>query len=439
MKQRDSSGGNVTKTGMRRRDLLKTAGAAAGALAASNFPLVNIARADSSVIKIGHLSLMTGARSSWGLSTPWVIERIRGLVKGGLQIGGKNYTVEILDRDTQSDANRTASLANELVLSEKVDMILNNDGIAAPAMEIADNNRTPMLTTFLQWEPFYGQRGSSPDKGYEWNFLFFWSAAKIIQNFIGLWDTVQTNKKVGTAFIENEAGQGMEKAFSAAIKNAGYTEVPGGRYRIETDDFSTQVAKFKGGDAQILTGLMFNAHVATMLGQMGQAAYNPEIMTFAAACVLPTDVEALGDKGNGMSCEASWTPSWGTTSSLTHQSVKDFVADWENSTGKQWIQWLGHDHAKWEIAIAALKASGDPKDRDAVRNAINNLVLDTIVGKIDFKNSKLKSVAETQLAAGQWRKAKAGSKFPYDFRICYNGTAPDVTVDDEFKLLSQLS
>jgi branched-chain amino acid transport system substrate-binding protein len=438
MTKRDPSGTKgAGKSAMRRRDFLKTAGAAAGALA-TNIPLVNIARADSNVIKIGHFSLMTGARSSWGLATPWVIGRINELLKGGLQIGGKNYTVEILDRDTQSDPNRTASLANELVLSEKVDMILNNDGIAAPAMEICDNNRTPMVTTFLQWEPFYAQRGSSPDKGYDWNFLFFWSAAKIIENFIGLWNSVPTNKKVGTAFIENEAGQGMEQAFSAAIKNAGYAEVPGGRYRIETDDFSTQVAKFKGGDAQILTGLMFNAHVATMLGQMGQAAYSPEVMTFAAACVLPTDVEALGDRGNGMSCEASWTPSWGTTSSLTNQSVKDFVADWEDSTGKQWIQWLGHDYAKWEIAIAALKASGDPKDRDAVRNAINTLMLDTIVGKIDFKNSKLKSVAETQLAAGQWRKAKSG-KFPYDFRICYNGTAPDVTVDDEFKLLSQIS
>ncbi len=421
-----------------RRDFLKTAGSAAGALAVSNFPLANIARADFSVIKIGHMSLITGARAPFGQTSPWVIRRMTDLVKNGLKIGSKTYTVEILSRDTQSDPNRTASLANELVLRENVDIMLNLDGIAAPAMEICDNNGTPMITTLLQPEPFYAQRGSSAEKGYPWNYLFFWSSGDIIRNFMGMWNSVETNKIVGTAFIENEAGQGMEKAFASALKGGGFTEVAGGRFRIDTDDLSNQVTKFKEGNAQILTGIMFPPHVATLLGQLGQANYSPEVITMAAAFLFPTDLDSLGDKANGMSTEVSWTPNWGTTSSLTHQTAREFAADWENSTGKQWLQLGAYDHAMWEVGLEALKASGDPKDRQAVRNAINNMTLNTIVGQVDFKGSKSKNVASTQLAAGQWRKSKGG-KFKYDLEVCYNGTAPSVPLGEKFKLLSQLT
>src|ERR1700691_5519947 len=59
-----------TKTGIGRRDFLKTA--AGGALVAGSFPLVNVARADSNVIKIGVIDLITGPRGAFGEAGPWV-------------------------------------------------------------------------------------------------------------------------------------------------------------------------------------------------------------------------------------------------------------------------------------------------------------------------------------------------------------------------------
>jgi branched-chain amino acid transport system substrate-binding protein len=421
-----------------RRGFLKGTLAAGGAIAA-NIPLIKIARAaDANMIRIGYVDLLTGPRAAFGEAGPWMLERIRARLKGGLKIGGKTYAVEILSRDSQSDVNRTASLGNELVLRENVDLVLNMDGLSAPLREICDANGTPCINTLQQWEPFYGAGGSTPDKGFPWNFLFFWSAGEIAKNYVGMWDTVKTNKVVGSFYVDNETGQSLMAPITATLKATGYTEVPGGLFKIDADDFSNQVATFKSSKAQILTGLVYAPHFATFWGQAQQAGLKLEVITLAAAFLFPSGVNVLGpDKGDGMSTEIWFTPNWPYRSSLTGQSAKQICADYEKSSGKQWTQPLGYNHAVWEVALKALTESGDPKNRNAVRHAIQNLNLETVVGKVDFKNSKLKNVAATELAAGQWRKAKGG-KFPYELLVTYNGTAPNIPTQSKFELLSSL-
>jgi branched-chain amino acid transport system substrate-binding protein len=98
---------------------------------------------------------------------------------------------------------------------------------------------------------------------------------------------------------------------------------------------------------------------------------------------------------------------------------------------------MGYHHAIWEVGLAALKASGDPKNRAAVRDAIAGLDLNTIVGKVDFKNSKMKSVANTWVTMGQWHRSADGSKFPYELFVTNNVTAPQVPVQKEFLPLSK--
>jgi len=94
--------------------------------------------------------------------------------------------------------------------------------------------------------------------------------------------------------------------------------------------------------------------------------------------------------------------------------------------------------AQFEGGIAALKNATNPKDKKAVRDALANLQLDSVVGRIDFKGSLIKSVAVTPMVAGQWRKTAAGAKFPYELVITHNSTAKQIPVEDELKLLSQL-
>ena len=258
-----------------------------------------------------------------------------------------------------------------------------------------------------------------------------------------MWDPVRSklNDTVGTFYVDQPAAQGFanqEYGLPAFLKKAGYKTVEGGMFKIETDDFSNQVSTFKNGNAQILTGFMFANHFASFWRAAAQGGYKPEIATIAAAFLFPGGVDALGDRGDGVSTEIWWSPKLPYTSSLTGQSAKDLAAEWEEAQGAQWTPVLGYAHAVWEVAVSALKASGDPKDREAVRSALGKTTLDTVVGKIDFATAKVPGLTKTPLVAGQWRKAKSG-KYKYDLVITYKGSDSAFEVEDEFKLLSELA
>jgi branched-chain amino acid transport system substrate-binding protein len=88
--------------------------------------------------------------------------------------------------------------------------------------------------------------------------------------------------------------------------------------------------------------------------------------------------------------------------------------------------------------VHALKASGDPKDKEAVRTAFAKTNLETVVGKVDFTTGPVPGITKTPLVAGQWRRTKTG-KYKYELRVTYKGSTSGFEVQDEFKLLSELS
>lgn len=413
---------------------------AAGAAAAT---LPRFAIAQDKPLKIGYVTVLSGPRAPFGVADEWHLARIRALLKDGLELaGGKRVPVEIVLRDNQSDANRSLQVASDLILREKVDLMLVQDGDATtPAGQLCDVHGIPMVSTMSPWQAFMFPRNGNLSKGFPFSFHFFWGADDVVKQFIAMWDAAKTNKQVGTLYIDNPPGQAFAdplRGMPGALRSAGYKESTGGFFKIATDDFSNQVGGFKNAGTQIVSGFMYESHFATFWKQAQQAGFKPEIVTMAAAFLFPSAMKALGAAGDGMSTEVWWTPSFPFKSSLTGQSARDFAADWEKSTGNQWTQPLGYAHALWEVGLAALKNAADPRDRKSVRDALRELNVDTMVGRVDFKGSPIKSVAKTALAGGQWRRSGDGAKHPFELQVVDNTLAKHIPVADGLKLLSQL-
>lgn len=422
---------------LQRRHLLLGGGTAA----LGGLPALVRAQASARTLKIGYLTTLSGVRANFGEADTWSLERIRAILKDGLDIAGERYRVEIVVRDTQSDANRGASLAAELVLREKVDLLLVQDSDAALAAgQLCDVHGVPMISTMGPWQAIVFGRGSTPAKGFPFSFHFFWGADDVLKNFFGMWEPLKIERRLGTLYIDNGPGHAFADpatGIPAGARQHAYQETSGGFFKIATDDFSNQVSSFKAAQTRIVSGFAYANHVATFWKQAQQASFRPEVVTLAAAFLFPSAVEALGPAGNGMSTEVWWTPAFPFKSSLTGQSARALADDWEKSTGRQWTQPIGYGHALFEVGLAALKATPNPKDRKALRDAIAGLQLDTVVGRVDFKSSPIRSVAVTPMVAGQWRRTQGG-RFPYELVITHNATAPQIPVQDALMLLSQL-
>src|ERR1700678_687741 len=82
-----------------------------------------ILRAATPIIKIGHISPVTGPMAGFAEAQGWVLEGIRKYLDKGLIIGGKAYQVEIITKDSQTDESRTSEVASELILKDKVDTL----------------------------------------------------------------------------------------------------------------------------------------------------------------------------------------------------------------------------------------------------------------------------------------------------------------------------
>jgi branched-chain amino acid transport system substrate-binding protein len=408
--------------------------------AASTLP--SFAFAQQKALRIGYISALSGPRAPFGVADQWHLAKLREQLKNGLDIGGRRVPVEIVTRDNQSDPNRSVQVASELVLREKVDLLLVQDGDAStPAGQLCDVHGIPMISTMAPWQAFLFARNGKVSKGFPFSFHFYWGADDVVKTFTAMWDSVKTNKSVGTLYIDNPPGAAFADPLTGmppAISKAGYQESRGGFFKVATDDFSNQIARFKTDKVDIVSGFMYESHFATFWKQAQQQGFRPEVCTIAAAFLFPSALKALGAAGNGMSTEVWWTPSFPYRSSLTGQSAAELAAEWETSTGQQWTQPLGYVHALWEVGLNALRTAGDPFDRKRVRDAIANMSIDTVVGKVDFKNSPIKSVAKTALAGGQWRRSAAGAKHPFDLKVVNNALAPSIPLGGQLELLSQI-
>src|SRR5437667_2082164 len=110
-----------TMNGVSRRTLVK---AGLGAVTAPAVLRVIPANAQSRVIKIGHVSPRTGPLAGFGEADSFIIEQARATLANGIAVGGKTYPVQIISKDSQSSASRASDVASELILGDKVDLIV---------------------------------------------------------------------------------------------------------------------------------------------------------------------------------------------------------------------------------------------------------------------------------------------------------------------------
>ena len=123
--------------------------------AASSIPGFAIAQAKT--LRIGYITALSGPRAPFGVADQWHLAKLRERLKNGIDIGGQKIPVEILLRDNQSDPNRSVQVASELVLREKVDLMLvsSTPETTNPVSDQCEINEIPCISTVAPWQPWF--------------------------------------------------------------------------------------------------------------------------------------------------------------------------------------------------------------------------------------------------------------------------------------------
>ena len=388
-------------------------------------------------LKIGYVSPQTGPLAPFGEADKWVIDQMKAAFKDGLTIAGKKYEVQILLKDSQSNPNRAGEVANDLVLKDKVALMLTagTPETANPVSDVCELNEVPCISSVVPWQPWFFGRKGDPAKGFNFTYHMFWGLEDVIANFTNGWNSVTTNKKVGGLFPNDGDGNAWgdkELGFPKPLAGMGYTLTDPGRFQNGTQDFSAQIAAFKKDGVEIVTGVVIPPDAKTFLTQAKQQGFKPKVITLGKALLFPGAIEALGDLGYGLTTEVWWSPSHPFTSSLTKQSAKALADAYEASAKKQWTQPIGFAHALFEVAADALKRSKGVGAKD-VRDAVAATAMNTVVGPVKWGGGgPFKNVSKTPLVLGQWNK---GTKYKVELTIINNEAAKNIPTGGSIKLI----
>jgi len=413
--------------GLRRRTLLNAAGLAG--LAAVGGCSGGIKRSGSAssggALKLGYVTPQTGALAPFGEADSFVVGAMRDwFAKNPLSVGGKSVQVEILVRDAQSDSKRAGTVASDLILSDKVDMMLvsSTPDITNPVSDQCEANGVPCVSTVAPWQPWFIGRGGVPGggKSFTWTYHFFWGLEDVEAVYQDMWAAAGAGKQAGGLFPNDPDGNAWgdsKLGFPPVVGKGGYAIVDPGRFAVGTQDYSAQIARFKAANAHILLGVVVPPDFTNFWKQAAQQGYRPRIATIAKALLFPSTIEALGALGNNLGTEVWWSPAHPYTSSLTGQTAKQLADAFTAATGKQWTQPIGFVHALFEVAAKAVTAAGSVGDRKAIVAALKTLKTDSVVGPVDWTSGPVPNVAKTPLVGGQWRK---GAQHPYDLVVVSN-------------------
>lgn len=444
-----------SEDGLSRGEFLKRGGVALGgalvgssALAEKSWarPVHHLGR-DAAVetINIGYVSPLTGADAGFGLPDPYVLELVRKKYAHGLKVDGRTYRLNIIERDAQSNPSVSAKVTQQLINTSHVDILLatSTPEVVLPVSSAAEAAGLPAISTVVPWQSWWLGLGYSltKPKPVKWIYHFSFGGGNFFDTYTSLWPQVSTNKVVGVLYPNDSDGNAVRETLAPALAHAGYTIVDPGPYQDGTTDYSSQITLFKQKNCQIFNTFPIPSDFPVFWRQAAQQGYTQmvKIAQIAKTGLFISQVEAVGlTLGNRLATGAYWGPNWPGGSSSTGVSNKELGAGYTAKTGSYWNQQTGASMALFDVAIAAMKKSGNPKDKAKVADALKHLKVETPLGRLHWGThsptlNPLPNIVSTPIPGGQWLRTKKGSRFPFEFLFCEHKDYPAVPIQAHLK------
>jgi branched-chain amino acid transport system substrate-binding protein len=399
--------------------------------AAPEQPTEPAADAGPEYIVIGTSAPMTGMFAGFGQGCVFgaqaAVDDINAL--GGIYVKeyDRQIPVKYVVVDNESDPGKSGTLAEDLILRDKVDMLYSVDSspsIHIPIAEVAEKHGVPHIVGGGPLEPWFGARSETESKwSYTW-FPGFGIATPppegdprygkpgytIRDSWFAVLDDFgdQTNKIAGVFATDEPDGIGWYGLFPGLLEEWGATVIGAedklGFYPLGTTDFTAMCNAWKEAEVEILWGNVPGPEFGTLWRQCTQLGFQPKIVMVGRAPLFYVDVATWG--GNlpqGVGTEIWWDPEY-TGPGIGDTTPQSLADRWAEETGEPLNRGIGHGYAPLQVLFDAVERAGT-LDKAAINQAMGETNLETV-------NYLTKFDPETHfswipLFVGQWQKTDA--------------------------------
>ncbi len=329
--------------------------------------------------------------------------------KGGIN----GHPVELIFYDDKSDASTGAKLTEQLIVSDKVDLLLGGFGSNAlfAASPVAEKNGYPLISG-----------GASSNKLFERGFKYYFStlgkATEEVRGCVEMFKAVDPKPKtaaiVGADILFTSlACEGFKKYCAEnGIEVIHYELFP-----MALEDYNSLLAKVKNKNPDVL---FVGSHLLVAMKTikaMKEIDFSPKAVAFSYGPTVPKFIEDLKGDAEYVIAASEWTP---------NMPYKDQIFGLAEDFNKLYYERFkrhpdyveaasvgGAEAQQMVIQELGLKPPLSKKDRQALMEKLHAGTFDTFYGKIHFGPDGA-NVAHPPVAV-QIQDGKLKNVFPLEF------------------------
>ncbi|NPA06547.1 MAG: ABC transporter substrate-binding protein [Chloroflexi bacterium] len=224
-------------------------------------------------IKIGHIAPLTGDIPKVGENGQRAMEMWLEEIGGKINVGGTEYQVEVITEDNESKAESAAAAATKLITEDQVLAIIGPYASkqAIPAGEVADNNKTPMIS------PWSTNPRTTKDRPYVFRAAFLDDfQGQVLAQFAK--DEFGAQKVAVLYDVASDYPKGLAEYFKKAAEDLGMEVVAFESFTTGDKDFSAQLTNIINSGADVLFTPQYYNEVPLIVKQAKQLGWDKPIL-----------------------------------------------------------------------------------------------------------------------------------------------------------------
>ena len=397
-------------------------GIVAGVALAVSLATPAMAKVEGDTIILGSSISLTGKYATNGLHTQRGYDYAVKVINeaGGVKVGGKSYKLDVKYYDDESTPARGAQLAERLIQQDGVEFMLGpySSGMTKAIAPVSEKFGVPMVEA-------EGASRSLFTQGYKYLFAVLSTSEQYLATAIDFAAEKSSNPgdvRIALAFEGDPFSMDVRAGVMDKINEYGMKVVIDDQLPADLSDMSTTLTKVKAlkPDALIISGHSKGA--ATAARQIDEMKVNVPMIALTH-CEAAKVQEKFPKTSNGFLCPTQWVETLSKSDPMFGSAADwnaGFKADNPSYTS------VPYQSAQASAAVYVFKEAFEAAnsfDKDAVRDAISKVEMETFYGDIKFSengNNIAKPMFMRQIdASGQYNLVEAAGDMVYPRNVAY--------------------
>ena len=299
--------------------------------------------------------------------------------RGGIDVGGVKYKVEIKYYDDQSDTTTATKLIEKLITEDGVKFLLGpySSTMTLPVTKVNERHRIPMVVAHAASTPIFEQ-------GHKYLFGTLNTVDQYFENVLRM--AVEATPRPRSVAVVNENALFPQLSVDAAVKVAqelGLQVVYNQRYPTGTKDLSSLLAVIRNAKPDILLASGYIGDMILLARQANDLGVKPPLFGMALGPTHPRFVESLGKIAEGVVEPVQWAPNMPWKDEIFGWTAREYAELFKREYGYEPDYHPPQSTAALQVFHRAIQKAGS-LDPEKVRAAIAATNIMTAYGPVKF-------------------------------------------------------